>query len=362
MYEDIGSCLGDYFAGMNTGDGFRGIYPEIVNEDRLRRIFIIKGSSGSGKSTLMKKAASAAENLKYHVVRYLCSFDPTSLDAVVINDRVAIVDGTFPHMLDMKYPGVSSEIIDLTKFSNRAALESKRREIMEVTTEKSVEFARAVRSLGSFAALCGDIRSDIRSCINYDKATSAASSLIDSLLRKTSGSDTGVRSTLPVRGIGMRGRVKLGTLKKSAQTVIGVTDMYSSAYDFTEIVASELARRGIGAVYSCDPICTSYICDIFIPGCRILISTDHSADDDRNINMKRFIFPDRLRSVRGGIRLAHRCAGEILDDAQERLAKCGELHLKLERLYGEAMDFSALDAYGEEIIQNVLESARADAN
>ena len=46
--------------------------------------YMIKGRPGTGKSTLLKELAKKSETLGYDTEIYHCSFDPQSLDMVLI--------------------------------------------------------------------------------------------------------------------------------------------------------------------------------------------------------------------------------------------------------------------------------------
>jgi ABC-type cobalamin/Fe3+-siderophores transport system ATPase subunit len=125
-----------FFAGANTDAGFRSSYAAIAAEESLERLYIIKGSAGCGKSTLMKKIAREAECEGHSVRYYLCGSDAESLDSVVIDGRIAVLDGTPPHSVDMIFPGAKSELVDLSRFLDTAALEREREAIVHHTTAK----------------------------------------------------------------------------------------------------------------------------------------------------------------------------------------------------------------------------------
>ncbi|MBQ8334426.1 MAG: hypothetical protein IJX93_11715, partial [Clostridia bacterium] len=139
----------DYFAGANTPSGFQSSYDTIADESRLDRVYIIKGGSGTGKSTLMRKIGSAAEKRGTECRYYLCGSDPDSLDCVVIGGRIAVLDGTAPHVREMKVPGASSAIIDVSKFWDPAALEPHRHELEERAALKSAAYASCYRWLAA---------------------------------------------------------------------------------------------------------------------------------------------------------------------------------------------------------------------
>ena len=134
-----------FFAGANTADGFIGTYSDIADERKLKRVYIIKGASGTGKSTLMKKIAESCEQAGFEAEYYLCGSDPFSIDCVVIDGQIAVLDGTAPHIRDMQYPGTASSYIDLSKFWDDGILEKNREEIVFCSTNKAQEYASAYR-------------------------------------------------------------------------------------------------------------------------------------------------------------------------------------------------------------------------
>ncbi len=85
----------DRFFGSATINGSVD-YINILSENTNR--YFIKGRPGTGKSTFMKKLAQAAFDRGFHIERYHCSFDPNSLDMVVIRElSICLFDSTAPH-------------------------------------------------------------------------------------------------------------------------------------------------------------------------------------------------------------------------------------------------------------------------
>ena len=101
MLENV--CTGvvpEFFAAANSGRGFVSFYGEIFNTDKIKRRFLIKGGPGTGKSTLMRRIAESACRKGEQVCLYRCSSDPSSLDGVIINGEVAVIDSTAPHTVE----------------------------------------------------------------------------------------------------------------------------------------------------------------------------------------------------------------------------------------------------------------------
>lgn len=117
------------FPGGNTCRGFFSFYDYIVGPDATR-LYVIKGGPGVGKSTFMKNLGEEflAEglNVEYH----WCSSDNDSLDALVLPDcRIAVLDGTSPHIVDPRIPGAVDEIINFGECWDEKRLVAARKEI-----------------------------------------------------------------------------------------------------------------------------------------------------------------------------------------------------------------------------------------
>ncbi|WP_047984486.1 hypothetical protein [Ornithinibacillus californiensis] len=96
--------------GTNTKDGVVNVVPEILSQ--LSKKYFIKGRAGTGKSTFMKKIMAACQEHGFDVELYHCSFDPNSIDMVLVRELgFCIFDSTDPHEFFPAGPG--EEIIDM---------------------------------------------------------------------------------------------------------------------------------------------------------------------------------------------------------------------------------------------------------
>ena len=106
-----------FFAGANSGSGFRNLFGEILNPETAKDMIILKGGPGTGKNTFMHKIGSTMEKAGAAVEYLCCSGDPDSLDGVVIPQiNCAAADGTSPHELEPRYPAAVDRIVDLGQF------------------------------------------------------------------------------------------------------------------------------------------------------------------------------------------------------------------------------------------------------
>lgn len=97
------------FSTMTLGESIN-IVPEIL--DSVSKRFFIKGRAGTGKSVFMNKVADACVAKGYDIELYHCTFDPDSVDMVVVRDLdVCLLDSTDPHNYSPTRP--EDEIVDL---------------------------------------------------------------------------------------------------------------------------------------------------------------------------------------------------------------------------------------------------------
>ncbi len=338
------------FIGMNTGKGFVGCMKDLLRERDLKRTYIIKGAAGTGKSTLMKKAAEHFEKKGVAVSRYLCSSDPGSLDAVLIGGSVVIADGTAPHERDMRYPGASSQLICLCNFWNKDKLTERREEIIALSDEKGRRFRRAYGLLGGMSALSKDKLRDAGEILDTGKAASAASRIIDSVHAR---SDLPSDPEFCLRSFGMRGAIRLDTFERIADKIVWIRDRYASSAVFMDLLASKLKSERKRYFSSPDPLEAGAVAEIYLPDERTLFTVSETERPYKVVNMDRFIVKERAAAKRGVIRLASKCSAMMLGEAERELAAAAEAHFALERIYGEQMNFDAVNEYTKLLIRDI---------
>ena len=149
-----------YFLGANAPDGFYSLYPQLIDLERARAVYILKGGPGCGKSTLMRRVGERMEQAGLETEYILCSGDPDSLDGLVLPQLgVAIVDGTAPHVVEAKYPAVVERYVNLGRSYDAAGLQDVREEIMGAMEGYPACYQRAYRCLGAAERLREDMRS-----------------------------------------------------------------------------------------------------------------------------------------------------------------------------------------------------------
>ena len=108
----------NFFVGANSGEGFRNLFPEILDLEDTYDFMILKGGPGVGKNTFMREIGRTMEQAGTPVEYLWCSGDPDSLDGVVLPElRCAVADGTSPHVLEPRYPAAVDRYVDLDRKS-----------------------------------------------------------------------------------------------------------------------------------------------------------------------------------------------------------------------------------------------------
>ena len=335
-----------WFAGANTDSGFIGSYPDIIDEARLERVYIIKGGSGTGKSTLMRRLGADAEALGYPVAYYLCGSDPDSLDAVVIDDRIAMLDGTAPHVLDMKYPGAASSLVDVSRFWDSGILERRREEIEGHCAVKSAEYASAYRWLGAAEKLAAEEDVIAVSLFEREKALEAIHRLVKRLPKSCAVGSIRHRYT---HGITMRGCVSLPTIAQGADNRYVIEDQCGAARLFLPMLANALVEAGFRPTIGHLPLGNR------ITGIRAgtaSFTVGRAGEGDAAIRMSRFV---KDGGDRGQLRLTAKLRESCVSEAANRLSAAAEHHFALEEIYKPAMDFDALEAYGQRVRREILD-------
>lgn len=127
-----------YFPGNNTPQGFFSYYKYILGQREANRIICIKGGPGTGKSTFMKRIGERFAKLGEDIDYLHCSADEDSLDGVILkNRRIALIDGTSPHITDPVTPGAVDKIINLGEFWNEEGIALNKDEIIDLNEDYS---------------------------------------------------------------------------------------------------------------------------------------------------------------------------------------------------------------------------------
>lgn len=350
-----GERRGPYFAAANSGRGFVSFYKDVFGGKALARRYLIKGGPGTGKSHFLGRVAEYALNAGRDVAFYRCSSDPDSLDGIVIDGMIAVLDATAPHSMEATLPGARDEIIDLGAFWDGEALAASAARIEELNHSKREAYGRAYRFLSAALEVEEANRSLIESAIRREKLERA----VDRLCRQLPEGISFAAEPCLTEAIGMRGRARFDSLVREADRVYWIEENDGEASFYLAALAQRAVEKRWRMQVSYDPLCPDRIRGLLLCDSGICFAaTDAPADRSlgERINMKRFLDHDALAACRARLRSNRRLKEALIDSAVESFGQAGEHHFALEQIYGACMDFEAENRFLESFCQDKLKA------
>ena len=342
------------FAAANSGRGFVSFYGKLFSDPKILRRYLIKGGPGTGKSSFMRRVASRAQSEGFSVRFYYCSSDHTSLDAIVIEDTVALLDATAPHTLEPELAGAKDEIINLGEFWDSDRLFEKKTVIEALSKQKSESYAGAYRFLEGALALDRLAREISGTLLDFSKLQRAGERALGKIARGEGYScEVGIR-----RSIGMSGRVRLFNYEIAAKTLYAVEDHMETAHVFLAQLAKGAMLNENAVRISFDPLNTDCIDGILFceSGVAFTVLSCDEAEKYADklagtVNMRRFVktsaLSEREKKKRSEYKSDIRIRDGLIASATDRLREAGRAHFELESIYGDCMDFEAESRFCE---------------
>jgi len=349
--EDAGSARSALFAAANSGKGFVSFYDGVFDRPEIRRRYIIKGGPGTGKSSFMKAIAAYAEQGGMAVEYYRCSSDPESLDGIVLDGRIAMLDGTAPHAVEPTLSGARDEIINLGEFWDGERLTEHYNDIVSFSALKANCYRKAYRFLSAAMAVEEINRELVSPSVRLEKMEQAAKRQV-----KEIPEGDGFR-LLPglADSVGMKGTVRLDTYEKQASRLIVLDDFYGTATLFLSCLIGEAREKKCSVRVSYQPIIPSLPDAVLFEesGVCFVVGAHGEREPDGRINMKRFVDGEAIKKIRVEYRMNRRLFDALLNSAVEALAEAGAHHFQLERIYSSCMDFDAQQKFTRSFCQKI---------
>ena len=342
------------FAAANSGRGFVSFYEEIFNSPNIIRRFLIKGGPGTGKSSFMRRLAGVLEDNGYALEYYRCSSDPSSLDGIIIDGRIAIIDSTAPHTVEPSLAGARDVILDFGEFWDTEALFYERERIDSLNAQKKQAYALSYRFLSS--AIESDLAS--RELVLPYVNKKRLSKLAKRLLKGIEGGDGYSLKIGLTDSIGMQGRRSLNGYLVRAERVVYIEEHYGIAFLLISELC-ELAREKKTAIsVSYDPLNPDIPNAVLFEGARLLFAVSKERSQG-GVSLRRVLdmsclAKNKRNDVKAKSRFAKRVSESLVSSAIDELKGAGDAHFALEKIYGKTMDFLALNEYTENFIDELL--------
>nr|WP_312576871.1 hypothetical protein [Sedimentibacter sp.] len=348
------------FASSNSSKGFFSYFDYIINPDELKRIYILKGGPGVGKSSFIKKFGNKISSLGYEIEYIHCSSDENSLDGLVVPHlKVALVDGTFPHLLDPKFPGAVDEIVNLGTYIDSKLLEKHKNQIVQINNSKSQLYRSAYRYLESAGIISEEINSIYDKFTDDDKFTTLCKNAIDKFFtKKLSANKSGSMRKMFLEAYTSNGYVKYtdslpSNLKVCA--LIGESSNYTSK--LLEVVAEESIKRGFRTECYYRPLSPEKLQHVIIPELDLIFKSEESIMNckyDEIINLHDIMDLENMKLHISEIENNLHLLDLLTKNALNKLSEASKYHQLLEIFYVNSMDFKGVDRCLENILSQYI--------
>ncbi|MHB1314671.1 MAG: hypothetical protein ACYCX2_04205 [Christensenellales bacterium] len=315
----------------------------------------------------MKNIGYRMQNLGQDVEYLHCASDPDSLDGILIPAlRVALLDGTAPHVIDPINPGAVDEIINLGEYWNPEGIKQKKEEIIRVNTETGRLFKRAYHYLAAAKCLSDSVVELL------DAATDKAGLYFEA--------DRIIQNEFFGKPVGRR----MGKVKKqfaSAITPLGIVQYIDTLFDETyrtyliknrrgvgvaellERISKEAQIRGIDTeLYYCPMVPALKIEHLIIPELALAYISENeyfavNSKYEEEIDIARYTGMSCLASGKEAMAFGVKGFDMLLNEAIQTLHEAKSLHDDMEKYYIPHMHFEQLKEKTEDVIKRILSYA-----
>ena len=337
----------DYFASSNSMTGFYSYFDTIYNPRKLEKIYIIKGGPGTGKSSMIKAVKSKLKNRNCEM--FLCSSDTHSYDGILIDNKIAVIDGTSPHSVEAKIPGAVESIID-----NGCAITEGIKKYKSRITELADQKSKLYRAAYVYLKASGEIKKDctktVTSKMYNEKIDAAISRFFKQNFIKKGKYDSQIRLTKGITPNGMYSTHSFENLSKKTALIVNGKGIEESIY---LMIIEKAKEYGINTTISYDPL-IPYSPDglMFTDNsfCVVNFEPDYHGEIDYDkykiFNCERFIDKNELNEIKGKLKFAFKCHESLLKEAQN-------VHKELEEIYINNTNYKIIKEKEEQLIDDI---------
>jgi len=335
-----------FFAGANSGDGFRNLFSELVDLEDTFDFMVLKGGPGVGKNTFMREIGRTMEESGVRVEYLHCSGDPDSLDGVVLPElRCAVADGTAPHVLEPKYPAAVDRYVDLGRFYDLTAAKAEAEAVKEYTRAYKEAYAQAYRSLKAARQVELDAVAAVEKTADRERLKRRVQGIIQRELRKK-GTQLGKTTRRFLGSITHQGYVwRFDSVDTLCPRVYEFSDSWELAGEGLELLRQEAVRNGWDVIACMAPEEPGRTEHLLIPELGLAFVSTRTGMEYGKKPWRRMRV-DALAQPEGKSRLRfqQRMASLLREDAVLALKEAKKLHDKLEGVYNPYVDFDGVRA------------------
>ncbi|MDK2801643.1 MAG: hypothetical protein PWQ70_3262 [Clostridiales bacterium] len=355
------------FPGGNTPKGFYSYYQYILGQEEATRIICIKGGPGVGKSTFMKNIANQMVDRGYDVELMHCSSDNNSLDGVVIKDiKVALLDGTAPHVVDPKNPGAVDEILHLGDFWNEDGIRQYKEQILKINATVGKLFARAYKYLAAAKSIYDDIVTVNKEAMNAAGVYLEVEKIIEKELSQIpTGNVEGKTRKLFASAITPNGLCNyLDTIINDKYNIYTIKGAPGTGTErLLSRIVDAVVQRGIDVeVYYCPMEPENRIEHVIIPELNLAFTTSNeyhtiTIDTATVIELNHYLNKNILDKYSEVLTYDIESFNALLNKAIETIKEAKKAHDVMETYYIPNMDFGHVQVCQDKILARILQYA-----
>ncbi len=333
-----------FFVGANSGDGFRNLFPEMVDLEDTYDFMILKGGPGVGKNTFMREIARTMEAAGTEVEYLWCSGDPNSLDGVVFPQlRCAIADGTAPHVIEPRYPAAVDRYVDLGRFYDLTAAKADAEAVKEHARAYKAAYGRAYHCLKAARQVEEDAVAAAKATFDEARALRRMDGIIQREVHGKSGKQGKTRRRF-LGGITYQGYIwRYDSVDALCETVYEFADSWELAGACLAKLHAAAVEKGWDTIVCCSPEQPERIEHLLIPALSLAFVTSRPGMEYGK-KVHRRIRMDAMTASEGKAqqRFRTRMTNVLRQEAVEALKEAKENHDKLEAVYNPYVDFDGV--------------------
>ncbi len=346
------------FPGGNTPTGFYSYFDHIIDLKSANRLFLIKGGPGVGKSHLMKKIGHQMVAEGYDVEFHHCSADPDSVDAAYIPElKVALIDGTAPHVIDPKYPGAIDEIINLGECWIEDKMVANRESIMRSIDENGKIYKRVYKYLAAAKLIHDDVEWVYGQAMDFEKLSIETNQWMEKLLKGVKPKKRLAKerhlfgSALTYQGHIDHSDTFISPIKK-IHYIKGAPGTGKSTILLR--LAARLAEKGYDLELYHEPMEPEKLEAVIAPQLELAVTTNSRYYDNLSLDLDQYLNVATLEKYKDELMESERVYTYLMDNVFCNLKKTKVNHDEIETYYIPNIDFSKVDVITENIVERIL--------
>lgn len=356
------------FPGGNTPEGFYSYYRYILGQKEASSIICLKGGPGTGKSHFIKGIGDYFNEIGEDIDYFWCSSDPNSLDGVLLRERkIAILDGTSPHVVDPQTPGAVDTILHLGEYWDGAGLKQCKDHILQSNKKIKRWFSYAYNDLKAAAALRASITDTYQEMMLPGELYKEAAGIVNRELSKYPVTlSEGKRNKYFASAITPDGIVNhVPSLVKDYSQMYGISTPVGFRTDIPlKIISENIVHRGFSVEEYYCPMMPEYGLEhLLVPELDlafVTLNNYHDMDlceccpDVKTLEMRDFVDWNRIEPYMESISYCENNSDMLIQQAIGSLKMAKAEHDILEGFYVPNMNFEKIEELKREIIGKIV--------